>query len=274
MTPPRERPLDLPLDVNVDLGEDPAALAAGVDAALLEHVTSCNVACGGHAGDAASMRAVLRLARERGVAAGAHPSYPDRAGFGRTRLALAAAALTEALAAQIGALAEAARAEGVQLTHVKAHGALYHACSDDPAQADALRAALAAAARAHPDVLGGPVVLVAQAGSRALARWRAAGCAVRAEAFVDRRYEADGTLRARSLPGALLLDPAEAAEQARRLACGEGARTLDGRTVPVTAQTLCLHADTPGAPAIARAVAAVLRRLTPGRTAPAPTARP
>lgn len=240
----------LRIDLNADLGEDPEALAAGLDAALLDVVTSCNVACGGHAGDADSMRAVVRLARARGVAVGAHPSFPDRARFGRADLDLPAEILVAALTQQIAALRAVAAAEGVALTHVKAHGALYHAASRRPGVAEALVQAAAAAAPGLP--------LVAQAGSAALLAFRSRGLITWAEAFADRRYEDDGALRARTRPGALLDQPSEAAAQALRIARGLGALTDDGRVVPLAADTLCLHADTPGAATIARAVRAAL----------------
>jgi 5-oxoprolinase (ATP-hydrolysing) subunit A len=238
------------IDLNADLGEDPAALTAGVEDALLGCITSANVACGGHAGNDATMETVVRMAREHGVAVGAHPGYPDRAGFGRVEQPLPPDELEAALAAQIRSLGTIARAHGVTLSHVKPHGALYHAAGRRTETATAIARA---AARWSRDL-----VLVAQAGSAALACWRALGFATAGEAFADRRYEADGLLRARTRAGALLTDPVAAAEQAVRLARGAGALAEDGTVVPVVAHTLCLHADTPGAPALARAVRARL----------------
>jgi UPF0271 protein len=230
------------IDLNADLGEDPHALAAGLDAALLDVVTSANVACGGHAGDETTMRAVVRLARERGVAVGAHPSYPDRAGFGREPMDLPPEEIEVAVAEQIAVLGNIARAEGVKLTHVKPHGALYHAAArSTQGRASVTHAIARAAARWSREL-----VLVGQAGSPALAVWRAHGFRVAGEAFADRAYEPDGSLRPRSQAGALLTDPALAAAQAVALAQAG------------TAETLCVHGDTPGAPAIARAVRAAL----------------
>ena len=226
------------IDLNADLGEDPRAPT--LDAALLDVVTSANVACGGHAGDAETMRAVVRLARERGVAVGAHPSYPDREGFGREPMDLPAEELEAAVGAQIADLGNIARAEGVELTHVKPHGALYHAAASRPSVAHAVARA---AARWSRDL-----VLVGPAGSAALGVWRAQGFRTAGEGFADRRYEPDGSLRPRSRPGALVTDPAEAASQAVALAHAG------------TVQTLCVHGDTPGAAAIARAVRAALER--------------
>lgn len=238
------------IDLNCDLGEDPNALATGREAELLDLVTSANVACGGHAGDEASMRAVVRLARDRGVAVGAHPSFPDRARFGRVDLALPAEEVEAVVRRQLEVLLRVAREEGVVLAHVKAHGALYHAASARP---EVARALVRAARVVGPDVL-----LVAQAGSAALQAFRDLGARTVAEAFVDRRYEADGRLRSRDLPGALLLDPAEAAAQAVGLAREGRVTTQDGRSLDVRAGTLCVHGDTPGAVALARSVRAAL----------------
>jgi UPF0271 protein len=248
------------VDLNADLGEDPAALQR--DAAILDHVTSANVACGGHAGDEGSMRALARLCRDRGVALGAHPSYPDRAGFGRVEQDLAGAALEDALHAQIAALAEIAAAEGVVLAHAKPHGALYHAC----ARRGAVAASFARAARAVSPRL----VLVAPCGSAALPFYRSMGFAVAAEAFADRRYEPDGRLRSRALPGALLAAPDEAAAQALRLASGRSLLLDDGTLLPAGADTLCLHGDTPGALEIAREVRRSLEAAGVRVAAPTP----
>lgn len=238
------------IDLNADLGEDPRALAEGLDAALLDVVTSANVASGGHAGDEATMRAVVRLARERGVAVGAHPSYPDRAGFGRTEIALTPAEIESTVAEQVAALGEVARAQGVALTHVKPHGALYHAAARRPAVAEAVARGAARWSRA--------LVLVGPAGSTALAAWRALGFRAAGEAFADRRYEPDGALRSRALPGALLTEPEEAVHQALEVARDRRVTTADGGRWAVAAETLCLHGDTPGAPVLARAVRAAL----------------
>jgi 5-oxoprolinase (ATP-hydrolysing) subunit A len=249
------------VDLNADLGEEPDALER--DTAILEHVTSANVACGGHAGDERSMRALARRCRDRGVALGAHPSYPDRAGFGRIDQDLAGAALEDALHAQIAALAEIAAAEGARLAHVKPHGALYHACARRGATAESFaRAARAVSPR---------LVLVAPCGSAALALYRSMGFAVAAEAFADRHYEPDGRLRPRALPGALLERPADAAAQALRLALGRDLLLDDGTLLPAGAETLCLHGDTPGAPEIAREVRRALEAA--GVRVAAPSAR-
>jgi UPF0271 protein len=234
------------IDLNCDLGEDPAA--RDLDEALLRVVTSANVATGGHAGDGESMRTLARLCLEHGVALGAHPAYPDREGFGRRPLDLEPSAIEHLVFEQVHALVEAARAEGATLTHVKAHGALYHAAHRRGEVALALARAVLA--------LDPTLVLVAPVASPALTLWRSMGLTAAAEAFADRRYDADGRLAPRTEPDALLLDPAEAAEQAALLA--RGALRPDGSPLPTGADTLCIHGDTPGALGIAQAVRARL----------------
>jgi len=236
------------IDLNADLGEDPQNLER--DARLLTLVSSANVACGGHAGDVASMRTLARSCAERGVALGAHPSYPDREGFGRRELGLSASAIESAVFEQVAALAAVAREEGARLAHVKPHGALYHACSRRGEVASAFGRALRA--------LDPKLRLVAQAGSPALTLWRSMGFCVAAEAFADRRYEPDGALRTRLVAGALLETPEDAAQQAARIALGQGALLEDGSVLALAADTLCLHGDTPHALEIARAVRAAL----------------
>ncbi len=234
------------IDLNADVGEDPAALASGAEAALIAQITSANIACGGHAGDDESMRAVVEMCRAQGVAIGAHPSFPDRDHFGRVALPMTADAIAATVAGQIERLRGIVRALGGELSHVKPHGALYHVASTRLDVADAI----ARAARQFSTNL----VLVGQVGSVAVTRWRESGCNTLAEAFADRRYEHDGSLRQRGLPGAVLTDPEEVAAQALRLARGDGALTVDGSVVRLSADTLCLHGDTPGAVTLARAV--------------------
>lgn len=234
------------IDLNCDLGESPERLADGSDEALLGLVTSANVACGGHAGDEASMHTIVLAAARLGVAVGAHPSFPDRANFGRLDMPLADADLEASILAQVRALARVAAAFGTPLVHVKPHGALYHAASTRPAVADAVARAVRA--------VDPRLTLVGLAGSPCLDRWRAAGLRTAAEAFADRRYEPDGSLRSRTLPDALIHDPALAAAQAVRIARGQGVLTADGRVVPLHARTICLHSDTPGSAEVALAV--------------------
>ncbi len=234
------------IDLNCDMGE-----GAGDDERLMPLVTSANVACGGHAGDQASMRATVRLARRHGVAVGAHPSYPDRAGFGRERLPRSPAEVRADVAAQVRALLAICREEGVPLAHVKPHGALYNAAAGDAGLA---RAVAEAVREVDPGL-----VVVCLAGSPMAGLVRGLGLACAEEAFADRGYTARGTLIPRGQPGALVEDPAAVAERASRLARERSVVAADGTVVPVAADTLCLHGDTPGAPELARAVRERLR---------------
>jgi UPF0271 protein len=235
------------IDLNCDMGE-----GCGADEALMPLVSSANVACGGHAGDEASMRETVRLARRHGVAVGAHPSFPDRAGFGRARMARSPAQVRADVAGQVRALAAICLAEGVPLVHVKPHGALYNAAAQD---AD-LAGAVALGAR---DVDPG-LVVVCLAGSPMVAAVRALGLALAEEAFADRGYTARGALVPRGEPGALVEDPALVSARASRMARERSVVAVDGTVVPVAADTLCLHGDTPGAAALAAAVRARLAR--------------
>ena len=227
------------IDLNVDCGESFGAWRLGDDEAVLPHVTSANVACGGHAGDPVVMRRTVALCRELGVAVGAHPGYPDLQGFGRRPLPMSPAELEASILAQIGALYAIARAEGVELRHVKPHGALYNVAAVTPDVAESIARAIASFSRA--------LVLVGLAGSQLLAAGIAAGLPVAGEAFADRGYAADGTLLPRGTPGALILDPEANLAQALRIVTQGHALAPDGQPVPIQAATLCLHGDTPGA---------------------------
>ena len=226
------------IDLNCDVGELPGAEGRAADAALLALVSSANVACGGHAGDAESMAATIAAAAALGVAVGAHPSYADREHFGRRSRAQSPHDAAAALSAQLDVLRTIAVAHGLALTHVKPHGALYNDAAADLSIAIAIADAVAAFDRG--------LVLVGLAGSSLLDAGRAAGLQVAAEGFCDRAYEPDGSLRSRSLPGAVYDDPEAAAQQAIRLA---HRGDID---------TLCIHGDTPNALPIARAVRAAL----------------
>lgn len=251
------------VDLNADVGE-------GMDdAAILPYLTSANVACGFHAGDPETMDATVARALALGVRVGAHPGYPDRENFGRVRMEMPSGAIERLVLYQVSALEGFVGSRGGLLSHVKPHGALYHAAAHS---AEVARAIAEGVRRA-----GGNLILVGQPGSILLEAGREAGLPVAAEAFADRRYRPDGTLVPRGEAGALLTDPEEAAEQAARLA-GEGfVLADDGSRVAIQADTICLHGDTPGAPAIARRVRERLRqkgiRVAPlevagGRAAP------
>src|SRR5713226_7147849 len=239
------------IDLNCDMGELPEAIADGTQEALLRSITSANVACGGHAGDEHTMRTTIEQALRAGVAIGAHPGYPDRANFGRLELKLPAETIAESVFEQVRALAEIAAACGAQLAHVKPHGALYNQAVRNRELAEAIAKGVARWSR--------DVVLVGLAGSPMLDVFRNAGFVVAAEAFADRRYEADGTLRSRKFEDALIRDPAEAGWQALSMVERRVVIACDGSEVEVNAQTLCIHGDTPGAPQIAATVVRTLR---------------
>ncbi len=238
------------IDLNADLGELPEALADGREEALLRLVTSANVACGGHAGDPATMAGVLDLARRLGVAAGAHPGYPDRAGFGRDSLGVTPREIETIVFDQVSALAAVAARTGIPLTHMKAHGALYN----DAARDEAVAAAIARGVRR----CNCGAVLIGLAGSPMLRVFEAEGLRAVAECFADRVYEADGMLMSRKLPGSLITDPRQAAEQAVSLVATGTAIARTGEKVRISAATICVHGDSPGALLVAAAVRAAL----------------
>ena len=239
------------IDLNCDMGELAADITGGKQEALMAHVTSVNIACGGHAGDRESMRQTVQQALRWKVAVGAHPGYPDPENFGRRALHLPPSAVAEFIAEQVAELAEIAAAEGAQLVHVKAHGALYNQAARNPALAAAIAEG---AARVSPHL-----ILVGLAGSVMLDVFRQAGMAAAAEAFADRRYEADGALRARSYPDALIVAPQEAAAQSVQIVREHAVTAVDGTRVSVHAETICIHGDSPGALAIAAAAKRTLQ---------------
>ena len=218
------------IDLNCDMGE---LEDARQEAALMESITSANIACGGHAGDEATMERTTRLALERGIRIGAHPGYPDRANFGRIEMPMSVAEIETTVREQIERLDAVVRRLGGEIVHVKPHGALYNVAVRNETVARAIAAGIA---QWNPKT-----TVFGLAGSPMLGWWREMGLAVAAEGFADRRYEPDGTLRSRKFPDALITDPQAAAAQAVRLA-REG-----------VAQTICVHGDTPGAVEILKA---------------------
>lgn len=233
------------MDLNCDVGER-ADLASSVQESLMESITSANVACGAHAGDETLMRLTVRQARTHGAAVGAHPGYPDPDNFGRLDLEMPVAELEASVESQIRALKRIAGEERVAVRYVKLHGALYNRVARDLALARTVGRAVARA--------GVDLAIVGLAGSPSLALWKDAGIRTVAEAFADRRYEADGSLRARRHADALLEDPEDAARQALRIATWGEVVAWDGSVVQINAETLCIHGDTPGAVEIARCV--------------------
>ena len=218
------------IDLNCDMGE---LEDAAHEAALMEHVTSANIACGGHAGDDATMERTARLAMARHVRIGAHPGYPDRANFGRIEIPMTPSAIAQTVFDQIQRLDAIVRRLGGEIVHVKPHGALYTVAVRNTEVARAIGEGVS---RWKPSI-----VVFGLAGSPMLEIWRGLGLQVAGEGFADRRYEPDGTLRNRKFPDALITDPAQAAAQAFRLA----------RAGQV--QTICVHGDTPGAVDILKA---------------------
>ena len=234
------------IDLNADVGE------GCDDEALLPFLTSANVACGMHAGTPGLMDRSVALALHRGVRIGAHPGYADRENFGRNDVDLPLDEVENLVLFQIAALDGFVRARGGRLAHVKAHGALYNRAAREP---DLARAIARGVKRYRGDL-----VLVGLAGSKLLSAAEEVGLPAAGEAFADRRYLPSGALMPRKQAGSVLTDPADAAEQAVHIARDGFVTASDGSRVPVSARTLCLHGDTPGAPRIARAVRERLER--------------
>lgn len=233
------------IELNADVGE------GGADALVIPHVQRVSIACGGHAGDVASMRAALLLAKEHGVMAGAHPGYPDRAHFGRQAMDAKPGEETRWVVEQTRALQAVAEELEMELFHVKPHGALYNRAAFDEETARALIAAM--------QELDG-LALVALAGSQ-LAGWaKAAGLNVLEEAFADRRYLSSGALASRSQPGAVIDEPGEVRAQAQKIAAGVALETLDGGVLRLRADTLCLHGEGSRAAGLARLLGESLRQ--------------
>lgn len=235
------------VDLNADMGE--GASAAELEAALLDLVTSTSIACGFHAGGPGLMRLTLEQAAERGVVVGAHPSYPDRAGFGRVELGLAPEQIADEVLYQVGALDGMARAVGTRVRYVKPHGALYNRMADDEPCARAICEAL------HEY---GGLVLLARAGSAAVGVAHRMGVEVATEVFADRAYLDDGRLAPRSMPEAVVTEPSEAARRAVLLAIDRRAPTIGGGSIALDGTSICVHGDTPGALAVADAVRSAL----------------
>ncbi|HAU5605731.1 5-oxoprolinase subunit PxpA [Citrobacter koseri] len=227
------------IDLNADLGEGCAS-----DAALLQLVSSANIACGFHAGDAQTMLASVREALKNGVAIGAHPSFPDRENFGRTAMTLPPETVYAQTLYQIGALAAIARAEGGVMRHVKPHGMLYNQAAKDPQLADAIARAVHAC---DPSL-----ILVGLAGSELIRAGEHYGLTTRQEVFADRGYQADGSLVPRTQPGALVEDEEHALVQTLGMVESGRVKSITGEWANVVAQTVCIHGDGEHALAFAR----------------------
>lgn len=232
--------MNMSVDLNADLGE-----GAATDDALLGVITSANIACGGHAGDDATMRRAVAAAIAHGVGIGAHPSYPDREGFGRRVVTMSPRKLVDSLTEQIRRLVAIAERGGAEVSHVKAHGALYNVAVDGEDVAAAIGQAIC--------LINPELIAVALSGSKMATIFRELGLRVAEEAFIDRGYTSAGTLVPRNDPRALITNPSEAASRAVKMMGRGMVESVDGAPVRLRADTLCVHADTPGSADIAAA---------------------
>jgi UPF0271 protein len=240
------------VDLNCDVGESFGEWKIGADALVMRHVTSANIACGFHAGDPRKMHSTVALAREHGVALGAHPGFADLAGFGRRNIEMSPSDVHDLVVYQIGALAAFAAAQGARLAHVKPHGALYNMAAARRDLADAIAGAVKA--------VDPRLILFGLAGSELVRAGRDARLAVAEEVFADRSYAADGSLVPRAREGAIIADEERVVEQALRMVKEGIVRAIDGTEVAVHADTICIHGDHPGAADLARALRLALER--------------
>ena len=234
------------IDLNCDMGESYGAWKMGADAEVMPFITSANIACGFHAGDPATIRNTVRLAVDRGVAVGAHPSLPDLMGFGRRVMRISPQEMYDLIIYQAGAVEAFARVAGAKLHHVKCHGALYNMAVNDEALSEAM-------VRAVKD-LGSGIMLYVLSRSKSFQIGQKAGLPVIGEVFADRGYADDGTLAPRDRPGGLIEDPAASVKQVLGMIEEGYVTSLSGKRVPVAADTLCLHGDQPGAVTFAQAL--------------------
>ncbi|MCP5452491.1 MAG: LamB/YcsF family protein [Spirochaetaceae bacterium] len=239
------------VDLNCDMGEGFGAYSIGDDEGVLRYVTSANIACGFHAGDPSVMERTVAMAAAAGVSVGAHPGFPDLVGFGRRELAASADEVRAMVLYQVGALGAFAAARGVELTHVKPHGALYNMAAKRSELAEAIAGAVAAYDPA--------LVLVGLYGSELIKAGIAAGLRCAGEAFADRAYRADGSLVPRSQPGAVIDDPAACAARAVRMVSDGSVTAIGGERVELRPDTICLHGDGDGALELAAALSKALR---------------
>lgn len=239
------------IDLNADVGESFGAYTIGHDAVLMASITSANVAAGFHAGDPSILRQTIRLAKVHGVAVGAHPGFPDLPGFGRRELHVTAQEAEDLVLYQVAAVAGVAASEGMRLQHVKPHGALFNMAMGNAELAAAIVRAVAA--------FDPSLILFGLPASELLAAARAAGLRVAVEAFADRAYEPDGSLASRRKPGAVMADADAVVSRVVRMVRDKSVIALDGTSVSVVADTICVHGDTPGAGEIAARIRAGLR---------------
>ena len=239
------------IDLNADVGESFGAYAIGHDQGLMKSITSANIAAGFHAGDPSVLRATIRRAKANGVAVGAHPSFPDLAGFGRREMKMSPHEVEDLVLYQIAAVAGVAQVEGLTLQHVKPHGALYNMAARDALLAGAIAKAVAA--------FGRGLILLGLPGSELLKAGKAAGLRVAGEVFADRAYEADGSLVTRSRLGSIIHDVDAVVARAVGMAKDGTVDAIDGTRIPLQADTICVHGDTPGADDLAAKLRAALQ---------------
>ena len=226
------------IDINSDMGESFGAYTIGHDAGLMKSIKSANIAAGFHGGDPSVLRDTIRLAKAHGVAVGAHPGFPDLVGFGRRDLNVTPREAEDFVLYQIAAVAGVAWAEGVKVQHVKPHGALFNMAVRNAELATAIARAITAIDRS--------LILFGLPGSEILNAGRAAGLRVAAEVFADRAYEPDGSLASRRKPGSVIHDPEAVVARAVRMIKERSVVAIDGTVVPLDAETICVHGDTPG----------------------------
>lgn len=234
------------IDLNCDMGESFGTWKMGADESIMPFITSANIACGFHAGDPDTMRRTVESAVRQGVAIGAHPGFPDLAGFGRRDINVTPEEARNFVLYQIGALAAFVRAKGAVLCHVKAHGALYNRAARDPQ----LAIAIALAVKEFDPSL----IFVGLANSELVRAGKQVGLRVASEVFADRTYQPDGSLTSRKLPNAMVNDPHEAAARVIRMVQEGKVKAIDGSDLGVRADTVCIHGDTPGALEFARTI--------------------
>jgi len=235
------------IDINSDMGESYGAWIMGADEDIMPNITSANIACGFHGGDPKTIDNTIKLAKQHGVAVGAHPSFPDLQGFGRRRMNMPLDEVEAAIIYQVGALAAFAKANGVPLVHVKAHGELYNWAAVEP---DVARAIARGIKRVDPNL----VMVCLGTAPKMLEAGEAEGLKVAREAFADRMYMPDGTLQPRRIAGSVHQDPELAAQQALDIVREHKVKTAGGSFIPLDAETICIHGDNPPAPKIAAAV--------------------
>nr|WP_238941797.1 5-oxoprolinase subunit PxpA [Bacillus sp. REN10] len=232
------------IDINCDLGESFGAYQMGADEEIMPFITSANIACGFHAGDPVVMRQTVKLALNHGVAIGAHPGFPDLVGFGRRPMDLSAEEAYTSVVYQLGALSAFVQAEGGKLHHVKPHGALYNMAAKDKQLAEAIVQAIVD--------FDSSLILYGLSGSKLITAGKAAGLKVAEEVFVDRTYQADGSLTSRREPKAFIATDKEAIQQAIRMVKEGTVQAVTGEVVSISADTICIHGDGPHALSFAR----------------------